>query len=381
MNIKYLIALVIGFFVVSISFLLNILFSLNLRFGVVYSGRVGHLCVNVDSYLSLRKENEIAIFGFEKNIANKEIFNLWLSQKNIYFSKFGTYGYLFLKKFANKSKMYISWDEYNPKNVNPFISKKNIVLTKNFLKKGKKILLKYRINKPYICLHNRDEKYLNLRGGDGNDHLYRNHDFEKYNSSINFLLKKNYCVVRVGRNVEKNFIKKNKNFISMIDDRSNDFNDLFLISQSKFLVSQTSGVANISALFRKKQLLINVMPFNLREFVEFPAGSLFIPKKLYNLKKKRLLKLHEICSLKYSLHKKNFFKKRGLKVIQNTEKEIKHAIEEMLKLSNNKKINYNNKLQEKFWNSMTDKHGVKIIRQDSKINICNSFLKLNKKLI
>ena len=77
----------------------------------------------------------------------------------------------------------------------------------------------------------------------------------------------------------------------MSQERSNDFNDLFLISECKFLVSQTSGVANISTLFRKKQLLINVIPFNLREFVEFAPGSKFITKKLYSLKKKKILNI------------------------------------------------------------------------------------------
>ena len=82
----------------------------------------------------------------------------------------------------------------------------------------------------------------------------------------------------------------------------------------QILVSQTSGVANISTLFRKKQLLINVIPFNLREFVEFAPGSKFITKKLYSLKKKRFLTFNEISLINYNIHEKKFLKKENLRL-------------------------------------------------------------------
>ena len=88
-----------------------------------------------------------------------------------------------------------------------------------------------------------------------------------------------------------------------------------------------------------------------------------------------------MADLNHSLHERNFYKKRGLKVIENNSNEIRNAIEEIFLLTNKRNISYKNKLQEKFWNSMTDKKGVKLIREKSNINICNSFLKKNKSLI
>ena len=73
----------IGFFVTFLTFILNIF--LNIRYGMLYSSRVGHLCYNIDGYLSSRKKDEIAIFGHQKRIANLVIFNLW-KKKKIYFS-------------------------------------------------------------------------------------------------------------------------------------------------------------------------------------------------------------------------------------------------------------------------------------------------------
>ena len=380
MMIKNLFGLLIGLTIIVLSNLFNLISKYKIRFGIVYSSRVGHLCLNIDTYLSIRKKNEIAIFGYEKKIANYEIFSLWQKKERIFFSKIGSYGYFFLRKFNTNSNMCISWNEYNPKNINPFISKQNFNLPKYFKKKGKKILNKYKIKKPFICLHNRDDAYLKNLGGDGNEHGYRNFKFDDFDKSINYLNKLDISSIRVGRKIKNKFHIKNKNFVDMSQKRSNDFNDLFLISECKFLVSQTSGVANISTLFRKKQLLINVIPFNLREFVEFAPGSKFITKKLYSFKKKRFLTFNEISLIKYNIHEKKFFEKRKLKVIDNSPIEIKLAIKEMIYDLKKKDIKHT-ALQEKFWNSLEDKFGVKIIKNKSNINICNSFLKLNKNLI
>ena len=112
MNLKYHIALIIGFLVVTIASILNIF--INLRFGIVYSSRVGHLCHNVDAYLSQRNSNEISIFGTQKKISNQFKFNGWKKNKNIFFNKIGFYGYFFLKNFFPKSKMLIKWSELYP---------------------------------------------------------------------------------------------------------------------------------------------------------------------------------------------------------------------------------------------------------------------------
>ena len=114
----------------------------------------------------------------------------------------------------------------------------------------------------------------------------------------------------------------------------------------------------------------------------YTPGSLFIPKKLFLIKEKRLLKFHEIESLKYDIHEKNFFKKRGLKVINNTQTEINLATQEMLHNYKKKDVMiYNTELHNRFWSSLKDQKAVKIIRHKLKFNICNSFLLKNKKLI
>ena len=64
-------------------------------------------------------------------------------------------------------------------------------------------------------------------------------------------------------------------------------------------------------MLRKKILLVNTIPFCLREMYQYTKGSLFIPKKIYSNKEKRMLKLCEIERLKYNIHEKIFLKKKS----------------------------------------------------------------------
>ena len=114
----------------------------------------------------------------------------------------------------------------------------------------------------------------------------------------------------------------------------------------------------------------------------YTANSLFIPKKLYSYEKKRFLKFFEIENLKYDIHEKNFFKKRSLRVVNNTPHEIYMATKEMLTNYNKKDLKiYNTELHDRFWASLKDQRASKILRHKLKINISNNFLLKNKNLI
>ena len=86
--------------------------------------------------------------------------------------------------------------------------------------------------------------------------------------------------------------------------------------------------------------------------------------------------------IKILLFGKKFFKKKKLRIINNTQEEILEAVKEMLqnyKKFNNKK--YKNKLHKNFWKSFKDQKAVKIINGKLKLNICDSFLRKNRQLI
>ena len=378
-KLRNIIAIILGAVIIFFFSILNVFF--NIRFGVIYTTRVGHLCSNIDSYLSSRKKNEIAIFGTQRTIANYVIFNSWKSSKRIYFSKIGLLGDFFLKRFFPDHKMLIKWNELYPNYSFFMLKRKNIKIKKI---KNINIIGTFNQKKPFICFHNRDDAYLKSIGGgrDPNDHYYRDYKFSDYNNAINFVTKKKIQAVRIGRVTNEKFEIRNKQYNDYSNKNSNDKTDIFLIKNCEFLVASATGLSNIASVFRKKTLFVNHIPFNLREMYLYTPRSLFIPKKLFLIKEKRFLKFHEIESLKYNIHEKKFFEKRGLKVINNTLNEINMATQEMLQNYKKKEVDlYNTELQNKFWSSLEDQKAVKIIRHKLKFNICNSFLLKNKKLI
>ena len=225
-KLKYIIATILGAIIIFFFSVLNIFF--NIRFGLIYTTRIGHLCSNMDSYLGSRKKNEIAIFGIQKKIANNLIFNSWKNSKNIYFSKIGLLGDFFLKKFFPDHKMLIKWNELDPDYSTFMVKKKNIIINKI---KQIDSVGNFNPKKPYICFHNRDSAYLKSIGGGGdpNDHYYRDYKFNNYANAINFVTKKKLQAVRIGRATNEKFKIRNKEYYDYSNKNSNDVNDVFLI--------------------------------------------------------------------------------------------------------------------------------------------------------
>ena len=67
----------------------------------------------------------------------------------------------------------------------------------------------------------------------------------------------------------------------------------------------------MSAIFRKKSLYLNFVPFSLKDLTTISKNSVFIPKKIFSIKENRFLKFYEINNLinsEYNIHYQgNFF--------------------------------------------------------------------------
>ena len=73
---------------------------IKIKFGYIITSRIGHLCYNVDNYLSYKKLNyskEIAIFNYDKSIANKILFSTFKKKKNLFFSKIASFPIRFIE--------------------------------------------------------------------------------------------------------------------------------------------------------------------------------------------------------------------------------------------------------------------------------------------
>ena len=383
-KIKLSIQILIGSFLFLFSFVVFPIFRI--RYGKIASSRLGHLCFSIDNYLSTNiNKNEIAIFCTDKKTSNIEIMKIWKKQKKIFFFKFAEYPLYFTKFFKIKSDIIIDWDEHNPIPTNLNLTNINFNVDKEFFQKGDILKDKFKIDphKEIICLVNRDDLYVKKFTNDKNFHDFKDFEFNDYDIAIKNLISKNKTVVRVGNCVKDDFKFLDKNFYSFTNQNSNDFSDLYFLSQSKFCVHGLNGIHAIPSMFRKKTCFVNYVPFFLDQLSTATIGSMFIIKKLYSKDEDRFLKFSEIEKLNYDIHYDgNFFKDNNIEVINNTPEEINDAILEFDEMLDNKILEVSkNSLQEKFWNTFRYHNSYDLIVNKLNIRISNKFLEKNEKLI
>lgn len=378
--------------------LLLINIFMKIRIGRLYSNRIGHLTLNVDNYIGLKKNKEsyeYSIFVCENFIANKDIFRRWNKLDDILLTRNFLMKNLigFLEKFFLHSKFIIPpnelLDDYNFSLTS--CSEMNLWVDKKKDTKIKSYFNQIGIKEPYICLHNRDSAYLrntkelNDPNYDIINPNFRDFEFSDYLKSIKMLSQNKTNIVRVGEAVADEFHIDDKYFFSATGKHLSSEHIIDLVYNSEFLVTGNSGFAHISRVIRKPMLLINFTPFQMHvTFHVHPANSIIIPKKVLNLENNKLLTLKEVSELPYYIHGgKDFFRERNLKVINNTQEEISEAIMEMqLHIKNlwqDDKIQ--SELQSRFWESFKKNKNYDKFRYKLKTKVSSTFLKNNPDLV
>ena len=385
-RVKLILRLPIGGITVLVCYAIKPLITI--RFGHIYTSRIGHLCHNMDNYLAdrrARKSNEFAVFKTDSRISNETIYLIWRNKKNIIFTNFADHPLWFLTTFIPNSSLLISWqNELNPEYTNVSSTPSNIDVSE-FDGLECEVLFKHnKISTPYICLHNRDSDYLNHYGSDGNFHDFRDFNFDDFDLGINQIATSGIMSVRLGEKIQVDYKTKNKKFVSMTESKRSDYSDVALIAKCLFFVGCNCGFSHISRMFRKPELLINYIPFRIHELSAWASGSLILPKKLYKLDEKRYLSFVEMASLNYDIHYQgDFFYDNGLRVENNSQEEIADAIIEMrIRMIDQWEDSLNqHQLQNKFWASISDIKYANEIRKQLNINISSTFLERNSFLI
>ena len=191
--------LIIGYIIYYFLILLSPIFKI--RFGYIYTSRIGHLAFNIDHYLSYSNQKKtISIFGFQKKISNKHLLKTWEKFQVFFTNKF-LFIYNLIKKINSKSSLLIDYDvELHPLFSTTSLSKRKLPELNDKENLFSKFIKKNKINGPFICIHNRNIDYLKHEGlEDGNFHSFRNFEFEAFSETIDYLTQKNYFVIRIGK--------------------------------------------------------------------------------------------------------------------------------------------------------------------------------------
>jgi putative glycosyltransferase (TIGR04372 family) len=374
------------FGIVTILILKILKYFIKFKFSHIHSSRIGHLTINFDNAILSVPENTFLLCFHDKKVANNFVLKIFKKQKNVFFNKLFKYFYNVIYNINSNSDLIISWDRYQPKFSYYLKFKSKIAVPHYTDNKLDEIFSKYNVKKNFVCLHARNNLYVQKYASDDkNFHSFRDFNFKDYQLVINFLKNKNNSIIKIGETFpEENLKLDKKDFFTSIDFNSNEEIDYLLNAYSRFNVIGNSGISGISYILRKKIIYVNFIPLNLSNLSYCTPGSLILPKKIFDNKKNRFLTFNENVLINYSIHSEiDPYSTHHLTVINNSPQEILDAVIEMEQrlIGNNENICA--KLNDQFWKSITNNNDEKInyLKNELKLSVSNKFLKNHQNLL
>jgi putative glycosyltransferase (TIGR04372 family) len=237
---------------------------------------------------------------------------------------------------------------------------------------------------PWVCIHQRDSKYLetNLGEFDWSYHSYRDSPISDYTRAIQELVELGYQVVRMGKVAEEPLRFDHPYVIDYANYHlRSDFLDIFLAANCSFFLSTGSGIDSVATVFRRPQLLVN-FPLPFHPLTSLPS-HMFIYQHFHDLHTGEPLSLRQLQMRKaWTLFSNEAFRRAGIGLQLNSPQEIADAAIEMAgRLSGTwQPLEDDDKLQADFWHSfprIPEIHGTAPFRA----RIGTRFLRGNQHLV
>ena len=313
---------------------------LNIKFGNLYSSRIGHLC-ELHQFIILKNnfyKKEIWFISFSKPIINLQLYNIIKKQKNYIEipSIIGKYFEIFLNIINDKTiNLDLSGKNYF-ENFNRYLNIKDFLqpVKKNI--EFNKLLNDYLHLNRVICIHNRDNSLQKSQNLKLEYHSFRNSNPKYLNKMINNLVSNNFFVVRMGSSSDEKLQFKSKYFFDYTRSKeNNNLNDLILLSNCRYYIGSDSGLSNVPRIFGKESFYIN-FPINHVDKLTFFHSGIFLPKKIFEKKTQKLLSLREIFDRKlYKINLNDLFLKEGVYFYENSDEEIYNFSMNLINLNKN----------------------------------------------
>ena len=332
----------------------------NIRFGLLDLSRIGHATSFSMNYLIEKKvENSsyIDILFCTHNVSNNFIKKKLT--KKIFFIDF-----FFFYKIVSYFYKYILKRDFDDIKFNINSLSQNHLTDKliNFDKEEENLvkneLSKLNINpqEKWICIHNRDDAYLNLTfpKRDWSYHNYRNFPINDLSKVCKRMIENGYTVIRVGNIVKEPIDFKHSKLIDyhLLKNKSELLESYFLTNAHLYFGSD-SGIFNLA--------MVNKIPFC---FVNFPSITNMV--KYYNwnsvpfifkLRKNQENKILSLSKVFESQLDNIFilddFKKKGIQLVNNSPDDIADLFSEINQSDKSKEEHIQNTedkyLEKKFW--------------------------------
>lgn len=317
---------------------------LHIRFGYVYSERIGHLSLNTAIYLNSKKLNDafcdtLDIIGNDSCVANEQLAAM-LARSMEAFSHKATRVAKFLPSgsphFVRETYCQYPHDKrLSGRDIDGLFETSEPLLrfTDQERQRGLEELEAMGVppNAPFVCLHVRDSGYLKQINPDldVSYHDFRDADVDTYAQAALALARRGVHVIRLGAVVNKPFLVDSPFVIDYATHHRSDFMDIWLSAHCLFFIGTGSGVDGVASIFKRPVLFTNQIP--LTYVSSWSHSDLILPKKMYSTSLRRFLSLCEIVRSgvgEYLYAEK--FAADSIEVVNNTAEEIEQAVLEML---------------------------------------------------
>lgn len=312
-----------------------------LRFGEIFSGRIGHLVGNMDCYFNERAA------GISKG------WDLWyhrgepcnaqaarMIERNIVVGPA-----IFLSLCNIVSQLFEGWEKHHistaqvDRDIHNLLGKHPPTLrfTEEEERRGERGLIAMGVPRgsKWVCLIVRDATYLPSLPY----HSYRDSDVETYTQAALALAAKGYYVLRMGAKVAKPWSKGGL-LIDYATKHRSDFMDIYLAAKCEFAISNGCGLDAVCTAFRRPVVYVNYVP--IEYLSTWNPGSLAIWK--HHEKDGKRMTLAEIVESGAGkfLAAPDFIE-AGITLVDNTPAEIAAVVREM--------VEPGTETQEAFWKS------------------------------
>ena len=310
---------------------------------------IGHLVIEPEFYVKeykvglSKKYNMFFVWPpkklrhFPHEVCNKSLLNYWKKYLIVISSPFLCFflwPLRYNKKLQFHPSKYLAIHSHNIYKISKLYdhSYKNpiINITQEHIQKGRKVLSKLNLPKNawYVCFHARTHHFYS----DSDCYSFRSSNIDKLFLALKEIEKRGGWCIRMGSNKAPPLPERFKKINNLIDYTKtpylSDWMDIFLSATCHFfLASSVSGINNLASLFNKPVATANVAPIGA---IPHKGSGLSIFKKYYSRNKKRFLTISEILKEPIATcYLDKDFNKYGIKLIDNSEEEIKDLVIEM----------------------------------------------------
>ena len=233
----------------------------------------------------------------------------------------------------------------------------------------------------FVCLIVRDsaykEKFQKWRNRDWSYHGYRDSNIDTYEDAALALAEKGYWVFRMGKMVHKSFKAAHPRILDYANSEyRSDFLDIWLMANCFLAISTSTGLDDVSVVFRRPILFVNHLPVG-----DSRTGS---TKYMEAFKKMRWKETGQYLSLREQIdcgairfYSTNEYERLGIEIIDDTQDEIKSTVlefEKQLDGQNNELTAKEEGLKKQFWNIMAEWKDYSKYHGKRRAIIGNSFL-------